>query len=91
MQIHPIFHVSLLEPYHVSSIPGRVQDPPLPIEIDGIPEFEVEEILDSRIQRGKLEYLVEWKGCDVSERSWEPVSNLTNAPQKVRAFHRRPK
>jgi len=35
MRIHLMFHVSLLEPYHASTILGRIHDPPLPIEIDG--------------------------------------------------------
>jgi hypothetical protein len=32
---HLIFHVSLLEPYHVSTILGRIHDPPWPIEVNG--------------------------------------------------------
>jgi hypothetical protein len=31
MKIHPMFHVSLLEPYHMSTILGRIHDPPSPI------------------------------------------------------------
>jgi hypothetical protein len=58
MKIHPIFRVSLLEPFKESSISGRFQVPPSPVEIEGQEEFEVLEILDSRIIRRKLEYLV---------------------------------
>jgi hypothetical protein len=76
MKIHPVFHISLLEPYKESSIPGRSQVPPPPIEIGGQEEFEVSEILDSRIIQRKLEYLIQWQGYDVSERTWEPVANL---------------
>ena len=28
MRLHPVFHVSLLEPYTTSSIPGRLTNPP---------------------------------------------------------------
>ena len=49
MKIHPVFHVSLLEPFYASTPPGRLPKPPPPVEIDGIEEFEVDEILDSRI------------------------------------------
>ncbi len=49
MRIHPMFHVSLLGPYHVSTIPRRIHDPPPPIEVDGEQEYEMEDILDSRI------------------------------------------
>jgi hypothetical protein len=34
MKIYPLFHISLLEPYKESSIPGRFLVPPLPIEIE---------------------------------------------------------
>ncbi len=88
MKIHPVFHVSLLEPYKESTIPGRLQQPPPPIEIDGEEEFEVSEILDSRINRRKLEYLVHWQGYEVSERTWEPATNLDNAPEMIEEFHR---
>lgn len=39
MKVHPVFHVSLLLPYVMLSIPGHVQDPAPPVE--------VEEVLDS--------------------------------------------
>jgi hypothetical protein len=47
MQIHPVFHVSLLEPYVENTIPGRTVPPPPTTIVDGQEEFEVEEILDS--------------------------------------------
>jgi hypothetical protein len=46
MIIHLVFHVSLLEPYHVSTIPGRIHDPPPPIRVDSEQDHEVEDILD---------------------------------------------
>ena len=69
MKIHPVFYVSLLEPYRESIIPGQLQAPPPPIEIDGEEEFEVSKILNSRINWKKLEYLVHWQGYKVSERT----------------------
>jgi hypothetical protein len=89
MKIHPIFHVSLLEPYKELSILGRFQVPPPLIEIEGQEKFEVSEILDLRIIQRKLDSLVQWQGYDVSERTWEPVSNLRNAPEMIQKFHRR--
>lgn len=89
MQIHPVFHVSLLEPYNESCIPGRALLPPPPVEIDNGIEYEVEEILDSRIKNGRLEYFIHWQGYGINERTWEPSANVTNAFEKVREFHRR--
>jgi len=49
MKIHRMFHVSLLEPYHASTIPRRTHEPPPPIIVDDGQKDEVEEIIDSRI------------------------------------------
>mgnify|MGYP000267595189 CR=1 FL=1 len=61
-RLHPIFHVSLLEPWTSSSIPNRVIPPPPPVQLVEGPEYEVEAILDSEIIRNKLYYLVDWLG-----------------------------
>jgi hypothetical protein len=62
-RIHPVFHAHLLDPYHANKFEGRKQPTPGPPEIvDGVPEYEVEEILVSRIRWRKLWYFVDWKG-----------------------------
>ena len=93
-RIHPVFHVSLLQPASSSNIPNRVVDPPPPIELDNSDEWEVHRILDSKVdQRRKgpgLLYLVEWKGFDNTPdaTTWEPPEHLANATDLVQAFHR---
>jgi hypothetical protein len=49
MRIHHVFHVSLLELDHTSTIPGKIYDPLPPIKVDNEQEYEMENILDSRI------------------------------------------
>ncbi|MBW0503342.1 hypothetical protein O181_043057 [Austropuccinia psidii MF-1] len=73
--IHPVFHISLLEPVKTSKIPNWHQEPPPPIIIEEEEEWEVSQIMDSKLNRRKLWYLVEWKGFSQdSERStWEPA------------------
>ena len=87
MHIHPVFHVSLLELHVPNTFPGRVVEVPLPLQVDGLPEFEVNSILDSKFRRRKLYYLVDWVGYDQSERTWEPAANLTNAANAISNFH----
>src|SRR5882724_8877108 len=91
--IHPIIHVSLLQPTSASNIPNRLTDPPPPIELDNSSEWEVDRILDSKVDQqwknGGLLYLVEWKGFDHTPdaTSWEPPEHLKNATNLVKAFH----
>ena len=54
MQVHPVFHVSLLEPAAQDPLPGQQQPPPPPVEIDGEQEWFVDSILDSSMYRGRL-------------------------------------
>ena len=89
MKIHPVFHVILLEPYKQSDIPGRTHELPPPVIIDGEVEYEVEDILDVKISRRRLLYLVKWKDYPDSENSWEPAINVKNTPQLVERFHTR--
>ncbi|MBW0574325.1 hypothetical protein O181_114040, partial [Austropuccinia psidii MF-1] len=87
--IHPVFHISLLEPVTTSTIPKRHQEPPPPIIIEEEEEWEVSQILYSKLKSGKLWCLVEWKGFSQdSERStWEPTENLKNCLELVKNFH----
>ena len=47
--VHPIFHVSQLEPIVPNTIPNWVQPPPPLVKVDGEPEYEISEILNSKI------------------------------------------
>jgi hypothetical protein len=48
-----LFHVSQLKPCSPNTIPNHIQPPPPPIEVDGEPEFEIAEILDSNLKIDK--------------------------------------
>ncbi|MBW0586994.1 hypothetical protein O181_126709 [Austropuccinia psidii MF-1] len=87
--VHPVFHISLLEPVKTSTIPNRYKEPPPPITIEEEEEWEVSQVLDSKPKRRKVWYLVEWKGFSQEpERStWEPAKNLKNCPDLVKDFH----
>ncbi|MBW0491824.1 hypothetical protein O181_031539 [Austropuccinia psidii MF-1] len=55
---YPVFHVSLLEPVKQSTIPNQHQFPPPPVIVEEKEEWEVAQVLDSNLRRGKLWYLV---------------------------------
>lgn len=44
--LHPVFHVSLLEPVKPDKIPKRRHDPPPPVVIEGEEQWAVSSILD---------------------------------------------
>ena len=81
----------MLEPATPNAIPGRTQPPPPPIEIDGEEEYEISEILDSKVDRRrkcKLQYLVRWlryEGTD-EETSWIPADEV-HTFEAVSDFH----
>ena len=88
-QLHPWFHPSLLEPYVQSTIEGDDcrQAPPAPIEIEGAEQFEINKILDSKLIRRKLHYLVAWEGYGPEENTWEPATNIEeDAREAVEEF-----
>ncbi|KAH0358938.1 hypothetical protein KCU65_g10168, partial [Aureobasidium melanogenum] len=92
MRVHPVFNVHLLRPASEDFLPGQRPPEPPPIEVEGIEQWEVEEVVDSlwkRRGRGKpkLYYVVKWVGYP--ETNEEPAENLENAAELVRNFHRR--
>jgi hypothetical protein len=63
LRMHPVFHVSLLEKVILNQYSGRHQSTPPPaVQVDAQEEYLVDMILDSRITRKKLQYLVDWEG-----------------------------
>ena len=90
MKIHNIFHISLLELYEDNKFPSQIQTHPPPIEIDGEPEYELEEIIDSRLHRNNLQYRAKWTGYSPEhDKTWYPAENFENANVAIEQFHSR--
>ena len=68
-----MFHVSLLKPARGNT--PIVQNSEIQ-PINDTQEYEVEKILDTRINKGQREYLIKWEGYNDSENTWEPTKNL---------------
>jgi RNase H-like domain found in reverse transcriptase/Reverse transcriptase (RNA-dependent DNA polymerase)/Integrase zinc binding domain/Chromo (CHRromatin Organisation MOdifier) domain/Aspartyl protease len=70
MRIHPVFHISLLEPAPASAKTAQIETEP-----DN--EYEVEKVL-RHWRTGRItKYLIKWSGYGSSENSWEPETNLS--------------
>ena len=72
---HPVFHVSLLEPYKTTTVPRlRAPDTPEP-DIPG-EEWILEEIVAHRRIRNRNEYLIKSKGYPSEDNNWQPEANV---------------
>ena len=94
MKVHPVFHVSLLEPAASDPFPGQVNAPPLPVIIDGEEEYAIEEILDVR-PRGRTnirwQYLVKWTGYPTPTwNSYESVADTEALQQFITRYPDKP-
>ena len=90
--VHPVFHVSQLEPTTPNTIPNRVQSPPPPTEVDKDIEYEISEILDSKLDKQRkcqLLHLIRWAGYKGTnqETHWLPAMELKHAIELVQDFH----
>ena len=88
-KIHPVFNEALLTPYKPPVYPQQqLPRPAPPIIVEGDEEYEVDEILDSRMRNSKLQYLVRWKDYPACvDWTSELESNITHAPEAIKDFH----
>ena len=81
MKIHPVFHPWLLHLYNGNPLPGQVQSDSAPVVIDGEDEWDVTEIVNSRIDKRMNDALTgASEGCLVYKVIWTSTGpNDTNA------------
>jgi hypothetical protein len=88
--IHDVFHTDLLTPYRKTPMHGANYQHPPPNLVEGVEEYEVERILDSRRHgRGrKLQYLIAWKGYPDSDNQWVNWDDTEGAHEAIQEFKR---
>ena len=84
--IHDVFAPDVLCKDPVDPLPGQEAPKPVGIPIQGVEEWEVQDILASKIIRRKLVYRTSWVGHD-PDPTWYPAENFAGAPHKIKAFH----
>ena len=90
--VYLVFYMSMLEPAIFNTFSKRIQLAPAPVIIDGESEYEISQIVDSKIDRQqacKLLYKIIWLGYEDTrdESEWIPVSELTYAANLVSNFY----
>lgn len=90
MRVHDVLHAKLLHLAASDPLPGQKVEPSGPIIVEDEDEWEVDDILDSRIRYGKLQHLLEWKDSD-TDLTWYDAHDgqFGNAKEVVDEFHRR--
>ena len=89
MRCHNVFHVALLKPYRSRDATHELavsEPPPLSLDSDGTPIFEVERIVNHRFVktgRGRTrksvpEYLVKFAGYPLNENEFLPASAFSD-------------
>jgi Chromo (CHRromatin Organisation MOdifier) domain len=86
-KIRPEINITCIQPYKPPTTPGQQVTPQPPIEVEGISEYVVEEILDAQLWQNKLEILVKWEGYTDENNSWEPETNCRNACDAIHDFY----
>jgi len=92
--VHPVFHISMLEPATPNTFQQHSEPPPAPVIIDGELEYEISKIVDSKIDRRracKLLYKVIWLGYEDTDNDseWLPATELEHAKELLSDFHLR--
>ncbi len=88
MKIHNDIHPNLLRKTSTDPLTGQVNELAPPVIIDNEEEQKVEDILDARSHRGKIQYRVKWTGWD-EDREWYDASGFDNFPEIVEDFYTR--
>jgi hypothetical protein len=88
-KMHNVFHSHSLRKAYANPLPGQVAEPAEELQI--IPnqiEYELEEVLASKLENGVLLYQCKWAQAD-DDFAWYPCADAMYAPQKVKEFHLR--
>uniref|UniRef100_A0A2D4IPV6 Gypsy retrotransposon integrase-like protein 1 n=1 Tax=Micrurus lemniscatus lemniscatus TaxID=129467 RepID=A0A2D4IPV6_MICLE len=79
-KIHPVFHINLLKEY-IAQEEEAITLPTIPTQY-----VDIDKILDVRITRNQVKYLVKWKGYPQTEATWVKAQDI-KADKLIQQFH----
>ncbi len=80
--IHSIFHVSLLKFWHSRDENLKSQI----ILIEEKEKWKIKKIIDQRIKKEKIKYLVQWADSSFYKNFWKSMKNLSNAKKIIENY-----
>ncbi len=88
MRVHDVFHSDLLRSVVDDSLPGQKNEPFGSIVVKDEDEWKINDILNSRCYRRRLQYRVKWKSYD-NDLNWYNADGdeFMNAQEMVDDFH----
>ena len=81
-------NVQYLTPFHSSPPKFKTRPTPqanLPEIIDGEPEWEVEDILDDKVTRSNVKFLIKW--ANTPQKQWLSIDCLNNCCEILRRYY----
>ena len=91
--VHPIFHISQLEPACPNRFNHQHQEPLPPVDVKGEKEYKIDEIVDLKYCKFghtcKLYYYIKWLGYEGApdKYQWLPLTKLEHAQEAISDFH----
>ncbi len=88
MHVHDVFHSDLLRSVVDDSLPDQKNEPSRSIVIKDEDEWEINDILNFRRYRRRLQYRVKWKSYD-NDLNWYNADDdeFMNAQEVIDDFH----
>jgi hypothetical protein len=83
---HTVYPAEVLRKDPGNPLPGQRQEEAVPVVYGTQPEWEVEEILNSRIFSRRLQYQAKWAGTD-HDPTYYNADGFKSAPHALRTFH----
>jgi hypothetical protein len=77
IKVHPVFHVSLLQPWRTDTeFPTHERPTPPPPVVPEDNQYIVEALLDKKVENGVVKYLVRWQGWSPLDDQWVAARNI---------------